>query len=327
MSQSPKQLLTANQLVPVNCQYEVAKATKKVELTKLPCPAASKIIVEILQCHSLHCALTASTSVPLIYMQQMWNTLQLADSKDKLKFTIDEEEVTFLMNDLRTILQLPQATDNDHVEFVDAPELGTLIKFLNILGHGIFYAIINNVHVDYAALIWKGLHYQLINPLTKNLVVPYPHFTKLTIDYILTTHHGISKRLIEPHQLVANDDVVQSIFASKTLRDEITIKRRQPNLEVPILTAEQIDIENMNKAQQLRYTLAKSAKEIDLGGDKERPEAMNVDYVVIVEEEECTKALLIRKKGKSSMELRDIAIATPIRFPRIDLSSDKEIQL
>ncbi|GKF33389.1 hypothetical protein Tco_0106589, partial [Tanacetum coccineum] len=55
---------------------------------------------------------------------------------------------------------------------------------------------------DYAAMIWEGLHYQLMNPSTKNPVIPYP------------THPDIPKRSNESHHLVAHDDVVQSIFAS-----------------------------------------------------------------------------------------------------------------
>ncbi|GJX16404.1 hypothetical protein Tco_0217236 [Tanacetum coccineum] len=191
-------MLTSDQLVLVNHQYKVAKANKKVDLTRLSCSVASKITGEILQRHSLRYALTGSTLVPLIYMQQLWNTIQLADSKEKFKFTIDEDEVTFSLNGFRTVLHLPHATDNNHAEFVEAPKLRSMIKFLNILGHvvvirlegqiytkdlpqpwqtlckllsrcltsritgndqpplaitHIFYAIINNVHVDYAALI------------------------------------------------------------------------------------------------------------------------------------------------------------------------------
>ncbi|GJW02283.1 hypothetical protein Tco_1561139 [Tanacetum coccineum] len=33
------------------------------------------------------------------------------------------------------ILKLPQATANNHAEFVEAPELETMIRFLNILGY------------------------------------------------------------------------------------------------------------------------------------------------------------------------------------------------
>ncbi|GKD02515.1 hypothetical protein Tco_1177489, partial [Tanacetum coccineum] len=56
---------------------------------------------------------------------------------DKFKFVVDEEKVTFSVNNLRTVLKLPQVTDNDHAEFVEASELVTMIKFLNILGHGV----------------------------------------------------------------------------------------------------------------------------------------------------------------------------------------------
>ncbi|GJY53316.1 hypothetical protein Tco_0444980 [Tanacetum coccineum] len=53
MSQSSKQLLTANQLVSVNHQYDISKANKKVDLINLPCLAA-----------------------------KMWNTLQMDDSNE-----------------------------------------------------------------------------------------------------------------------------------------------------------------------------------------------------------------------------------------------------
>ncbi|GKD58118.1 hypothetical protein Tco_1295627 [Tanacetum coccineum] len=71
----------------------------------------------------------------------------------------------------------------------------------------------DNIHVDYATLIWDGLHYQLINPLTTKPVVPYPRYTKLIIDHNLTKHPDIPKRANEPHYTIAND-CVKSIFAT-----------------------------------------------------------------------------------------------------------------
>ncbi|GJX11030.1 hypothetical protein Tco_0200889 [Tanacetum coccineum] len=92
MSQSTKPLLTADQLVHVNRQYEVAKANKKVDLTKLPCSAGSKII------------------------GGFYSVIHL----------------TFSVNDLRIVLKLPQATDNDHAEFVEAPELAEQLDIDNM---------------------------------------------------------------------------------------------------------------------------------------------------------------------------------------------------
>nr|GEW22241.1 hypothetical protein [Tanacetum cinerariifolium] len=146
-----------------------------------------------------------------------------------------------------------------------------------------------------------------MNPLTKNLVVPYPQFTTLIIDHILTIHPDIPKRLNEPNHLVAHDNVGHSIFASGNSKGQgmgipdylPTIEfmqteaykiyvadfklvvpmtqpqpvassqgthrthsaPRQPDREALIPTARQIDLDNMTEAQQLSYTLAKSAKE------------------------------------------------------------------
>ncbi|GJU31633.1 hypothetical protein Tco_1175222 [Tanacetum coccineum] len=38
------------------------------------------------------------------------------------------------------------------------------------------YCFVNNIHVDYADLLWEGFHYSLEHPTT---LIPYPRFTKL----------------------------------------------------------------------------------------------------------------------------------------------------
>ncbi|GJZ69198.1 hypothetical protein Tco_0632748 [Tanacetum coccineum] len=45
-------------------------------------------------------------------------------------------------------------------------------------------------------------------------LIPYPRFTKIIIDHILTEHLDIPKRLNEPYYRVENDEVVKSIFNS-----------------------------------------------------------------------------------------------------------------
>ncbi|GJX58575.1 hypothetical protein Tco_0289965 [Tanacetum coccineum] len=128
---------------------------------------------------------------------------------------------------------------------------------------------------------------------------------------------------------------------------KITIKRRQPDPEAPIPTAKHIDIENMTEAQQLNEDVNKIVEGddssdvafvdsilliqedpntmIDLGSDKKISNAMEINYVATIKEEEGrAKAALIWKKGKSSIEVRDTTIITPTRSPRIHLSSYKE---
>ncbi|GKD74860.1 hypothetical protein Tco_1333142 [Tanacetum coccineum] len=46
-------------------------------------------------------------------------------------------------------------------------------------------------------------------------LIPYPRFTKIIVDHILTEHPDISKRTNEPYHRVENDEVVKSIFDSR----------------------------------------------------------------------------------------------------------------
>ncbi|GJZ40772.1 hypothetical protein Tco_0587658 [Tanacetum coccineum] len=195
------------------------------------------------------------------------------------------------------------------------------------------YYIINNVHVDYAALLWEGLHYSHLNPTR---AFPYPRFTKIIVDHILTENPNITKRLNEPYHRVANDEVVKSIFnygKQKGLGMRIpdapkksTIIRipriRQPDPKTPILTAAQIDIaieehlmdediekivegdeeSNDNKfVNDIHNSQEDLDTRIEPESHKESPKAeKSVNLMSIDEEvkEESTEDLLTRKKGK-----------------------------
>ncbi|GJT18079.1 hypothetical protein Tco_0876785 [Tanacetum coccineum] len=49
--------------------------------------------------HLLRFSLVASALVPWIYIQQLWHTIKLDDSKDKFKFFIDTKEFQFSADD------------------------------------------------------------------------------------------------------------------------------------------------------------------------------------------------------------------------------------
>ncbi|GJU20878.1 putative reverse transcriptase domain-containing protein [Tanacetum coccineum] len=90
--QSSSQLLTAAQLVLLALQVVVGKCNSKADLNKLPCSSPCKIVGKTLKHHPLSGALTLSASVPIIYMQQFWRSVHLGDSKDILRFKIDQQE-------------------------------------------------------------------------------------------------------------------------------------------------------------------------------------------------------------------------------------------
>ncbi|GJS54155.1 hypothetical protein Tco_0627517 [Tanacetum coccineum] len=45
------------------------------------------------------------------------------------------------------------------------------------------YCFVNNIHVDYAELLWEGLYYSLHHPTSS---IPYPRFTKIIISHYMT---------------------------------------------------------------------------------------------------------------------------------------------
>ncbi|GKE50703.1 hypothetical protein Tco_1481961 [Tanacetum coccineum] len=147
-------------------------------------------------------------------------------SKYRLKIVLDRKELTLTLNDFRRIFQLPQAIDNNHERFVVAPKFSKMVPFfLNDLGFTlelrspsnfkttglIIYCFVNNVHVDYAKLLWEELHYLLEHPST---LIPYPRFTKLIVGHYMTVHLEISIRVRNKYHNLEHDKVVKIIFNS-----------------------------------------------------------------------------------------------------------------
>ncbi|GKD75115.1 hypothetical protein Tco_1333397 [Tanacetum coccineum] len=171
------------------------------------------------------------------------------------------------------------------------------------------YCFINNVHVNYVALIWKGLHNSLMHPTA---IIPYPRFTNIikeqgrrwNEDSIMDAgggdeaYHALPIHLVdeEIEQLMEGDDIVDD----DEFMDKIFNSQEDPGTR------------------------------LEPESHKERlEEKKSVDVLIINddEEEESARDALIRKKGKGIMEIKDTSPPTPIRSPRTHtapLSSNKE---
>ncbi|GJU51454.1 hypothetical protein Tco_1221009 [Tanacetum coccineum] len=182
-----------DELCPPNKRYALIDANKKIDHDNPVCPNESKILENILQNHPLRFSIAASSSI--------------------LK------ELTMTLDDSRTIFKLPQATDNNHEFFVTAPKFLEMVPFfLNDLGLTLelrspsnfkttnVYCFINNMHVDYANLLWEGLPYLLEHPST---LLPYPRFSKLIISHYMTAYPEISRRVRDKYHNLEHDEMVK----------------------------------------------------------------------------------------------------------------------
>ncbi|GKC39013.1 hypothetical protein Tco_1051397 [Tanacetum coccineum] len=112
------------------------------------------------------------------------------------------------LNNLLRIFHPPQATDNNHERFVAALKFLEMVPFfLNTL--------------DYAELLWEGLHYALKNPSTQ---IPYPRFTKLIVGHYMTIFPEISHKARDKYHNLEDDAMVKNIFNSGKHKDSVGIK-------------------------------------------------------------------------------------------------------
>ncbi|GKB26741.1 integrase, catalytic region, zinc finger, CCHC-type containing protein [Tanacetum coccineum] len=77
----------------------------------IPCSMECKIIGKILIDHALSYALTATTNVPAMYIEQFWKTVkQVSNANDTIRFTIDRETITYTVDMFRDTRKLPMET-------------------------------------------------------------------------------------------------------------------------------------------------------------------------------------------------------------------------
>ncbi|GKD17327.1 hypothetical protein Tco_1206485, partial [Tanacetum coccineum] len=150
-----------DELCPPNKSYDLMDANKKVDLENVQCPSESKILMNIITNHPLRFSIVASTSVPWIYMAQFWHTLKEDGSKHRLKFLLNRK-ILRLLQPWQTLCKIFSKCLTIRVTEWDQPPL-PIMQML--------YCFVNNIHVDYAELMWEGIYYSLHHHATS---IPYP---------------------------------------------------------------------------------------------------------------------------------------------------------
>ncbi|GKC91676.1 hypothetical protein Tco_1152325 [Tanacetum coccineum] len=80
------------------------------------------------------------------------------------------------------------------------------------------YRFVNNIHVDYAKLLWDGLYYYLHHPTSS---IPYPRFIKIIISHYMTSFPEISRRARGTYHNLNNDDIMKNIFNSGRYNNKV----------------------------------------------------------------------------------------------------------
>ncbi|GJT80952.1 hypothetical protein Tco_1055294 [Tanacetum coccineum] len=302
-----------DELCPPNKRYALMDANKKVDLENLLCLDKSRILADILKNHPLRFNIDASSSVSCIYLGQFGHTLHEDGSKYTLKFMLDRKELTLTLDDFETIFHLPQATDNNHDHFTTGllQPWQTLCKMFSrclttrVTGYDQpavqimqrLYCFVNNIHVDYAELLWEGFYYPLKNQTT---LIPYPIFTKLIMSHYMTAYPEISRRVRDRYHNLVDDVMIKSIFNSgKSKEGENT----SAPMKTSVRLAEQKSHEELEATQNVEKVtsspLWNDDNQVDPGtmleprNDKESPEVEKIVDIsqpeMLIEEEKISE--------------------------------------
>nr|GEV70314.1 reverse transcriptase domain-containing protein [Tanacetum cinerariifolium] len=83
----------------------------------------------------------------------------------------------------------------------------------------ILWGIVNKANVDYADLIWEEFIYNIKSRKTKTkkaAQLPYPRFTKLIINHLLSQHNNLAKRVNTVMHHIKDDEVLPKLkFVAK----------------------------------------------------------------------------------------------------------------
>ncbi|GKD31842.1 hypothetical protein Tco_1242620, partial [Tanacetum coccineum] len=144
-----------------------------------------------------------SEMVPF-YLNDMGFTLELRSSSNF--------KTTSLMQPWQTLCKMFSRCLITRVIGFDQPPL----QIMQML-----YYFVNNIHVDYAELLWEGFHYSLEHLTT---LIPYPRFTKIIVSHYMTAFPEISRRACDKYYNLDNDEMVKSIFNSGKHKDGFGMK-------------------------------------------------------------------------------------------------------
>ncbi|GJY68076.1 retrovirus-related pol polyprotein from transposon TNT 1-94 [Tanacetum coccineum] len=117
--------------------------------SSIPCSLECKIVGKFLLDHPLSYALTATADVPIVYLQQFWRTVgKVPDTEDMIKFILDTEQFTYIVDMFRDTLHLPVETPEN--PFVTPVNIQTTEAFMNRVG---YQGVVDKV----SALPWQTM--------------------------------------------------------------------------------------------------------------------------------------------------------------------------
>nr|GEX88982.1 hypothetical protein [Tanacetum cinerariifolium] len=154
---------TDDQIMPRSRWVPVGKSNCYLDVKKSQSNPIYNIVVDILKHTNFFRAFTTSSTIPSIYIQQFWDTIQYDRDTARYICQLDEQWFDLTKDTLREALQITPVNNNN--PFSSPPTPDALINFVNNLGYPKVIrtlsavvtndGIINRAHIDYAERMWE----------------------------------------------------------------------------------------------------------------------------------------------------------------------------
>nr|GEU82950.1 hypothetical protein [Tanacetum cinerariifolium] len=196
MTTKAQQSALDNALVALENQHVIGKCNMRINPGMKSKEPTYQVVLDTLALTTCHPAFFITVEVPVVYMHQFWATINKHNAS--YRFKIDNKRFSVNVEVFRDILNIcPRFLSQ---EFDEPSSEEVALSFICELGHsreikyitdGMYY----KKNLDFVALIWEGLAYQLNNKDSKKQdKMFYPRFTKIIIHHFLKKDKSISMR-------------------------------------------------------------------------------------------------------------------------------------
>ncbi|GKA35353.1 hypothetical protein Tco_0721844 [Tanacetum coccineum] len=198
-----QQVILAAQLVLIF--YMIGRCNNYAVLQSIPCSPECKIVGQILLDHPLSYALTATTDVPVVYLQQFWRTVsKVPGPKETIKFMLNTKPFVYTVDMFRDILQL--LVDTLENPFVTPVNIETIEVFMNKVGYQGGVDKVSAFYTKNLAQPWQTMFKDFMNNVKqKKEAIHYPRSIKLIIAVLIKKFLEIPKRIEEDYHSIKDD--------------------------------------------------------------------------------------------------------------------------
>ncbi|GKB38195.1 hypothetical protein Tco_0883137 [Tanacetum coccineum] len=204
-----KQVACDEKLAPFDDKVKIGISNLRIAPPMTQREETFQVALDILKNTPFYNAFLISADVLEIHMQQFWFTIEKVKKSSSYQFDIDRKTCQIDVDIFRKILAISLKVKNQ--EFTKPPSSNELREFRWALGYKGMY---DEANVDYAAMMWEDLQYQIDYRQTKvkrREITPYPRFTKAIIRHFLSQHKSISKREGSLNHTIVDDALLERL--------------------------------------------------------------------------------------------------------------------